>query len=124
MSGFSEVHVYLSVKRVHLRYLKGLLRLKNGVPSMFVYGEFGRFPMSHIRILNYWCKLVQQLRLKYYRRMYEVLRQQAEVSEVMNWASLVRELLCSWVWARPGCTSQWVAEIFNVRGQTTSEGQN
>ena len=48
------------IERVHLKFLKQILKVKSQTPSAAVYGELGRVPlhvMRKERILKYWFKV-------------------------------------------------------------------
>ncbi|XP_071104288.1 uncharacterized protein [Haliotis cracherodii] len=48
------------IERVHLKFCKYILKLKQSTPDYMVYGELGRYPLSifiKIRMISYWCKL-------------------------------------------------------------------
>lgn len=112
-------HSACAVEKVHLKYLKHLLCVKNTVPNMFVYGEFGRYPMlinRKVRILSYWCKLLCQPEGRYTRYVYTIMYEQVERQGVVNWASLVRDLLFSlgmghaWYQQSVGCKKKFISE--------------
>ena len=50
------------IERVHLKFCKLLLRLKVSTPNFMVYEELGRYPLEidiKVRMISYWCKLIQ-----------------------------------------------------------------
>ena len=45
------------LEKVHLDFLKGILKMKSSTPNSIVYGEFDRFPLEikvKLRMLKYW----------------------------------------------------------------------
>ena len=49
------------IEKVHLKFCKNILGVKNSVQNDFVYGELHRLPMKYARtvnILKYWLKIV------------------------------------------------------------------
>jgi hypothetical protein len=55
-------HKAADIERVHLKFLKQLLGVKQQTPNVAVLGEFGRFPMDvmrKIRIIKYWFKVMK-----------------------------------------------------------------
>ena len=49
------------IERVHLKFLKYILKLKTSTPSHMIYGELCIFPITleiRHRALTYWCKLI------------------------------------------------------------------
>ena len=50
-----------SIERVHLKFCKRILNVRNNSSSAAVYGELERCPLyvsRYVRIIKYWCKLV------------------------------------------------------------------
>ena len=50
-----------TIERVHLKFIKYVLRLKKSTPSHMIYGELGIFPITidvRHRALSYWIKLI------------------------------------------------------------------
>ena len=49
------------LEKLHLRYCKYILKVKNSTPLCMLYGELGRYPIELIikqRIIMYWFRLV------------------------------------------------------------------
>jgi exonuclease III len=94
-----------AVERVHLRYLKRTLGVKQSTPSSHVRGEFGRFPV----VLNIWSLII-----KYYCRLEEMdgdrlLRKAYDQSKF-----LASQGMCSWYhYAMQGL--QQLAENFEFK---------
>ena len=66
--------------------------------NVLVYGELGRSDMRVTRlriILNYWIKILQMSDTRYVKKVYCKLKDLAETTPVINWASLVKDLLCN-----------------------------
>ena len=67
------------IERVHIKFCKLLLQLKNSSPTCMIYGELGRYPIVldvKIRILSFWSKLLlgkeSKLSLIIYRLCFEM----------------------------------------------------
>ena len=51
------------IEKIHLKYLKYILGLKQSTPTCMVLGETGRYPLSmsiKCRMISYWSKLICQ----------------------------------------------------------------
>ena len=49
------------IERVHMKFCKLLLKVKNSTPNFMIYGELGRYSLEidiKLRIINYWTKLL------------------------------------------------------------------
>ena len=56
--GFENIY---SIEKIHLDFLKSILKLKKSTPNVMVYDEFGRYPlevMIKTRMIKFWCKLL------------------------------------------------------------------
>lgn len=56
--GFEKFDI---LERVHLKFCKIILNLKQTTPASIVYGELGRYPISvsiKLRMVKFWCRLV------------------------------------------------------------------
>ena len=57
----SEIWVFENIdiiERVHSRFCKLILHLKQSTPNCMVYGELGRYPISvimKVRMIRCWC---------------------------------------------------------------------
>jgi hypothetical protein len=54
------IHNTTDIEKVHLRFCKKILGVKNSTPNIAVLGELGRYPLSVIckeRVLKYWLKI-------------------------------------------------------------------
>ena len=86
-----------AIERVHLKFCKQLLGVKQSCQNDFVYGELGRFPLivhRHYRIVKYWLKILKLPDRKYVKLCYKMLLYDADINpNKKNWAISVRELL-------------------------------
>ena len=72
--GFENIDI---IERVHLRFCKLILYLKQSTPNFMVYGELGRYPISvimKVRMIRFWCRILngKEFKLSYllYKLMY------------------------------------------------------
>ena len=79
------------IQRVHLTFCKLLLRLKVSTANFMVYGELRRCPLEidiKVRIISYWCKLIQRKQSKLstiaYKLLYVKKFQNCKISAWIN----------------------------------------
>ena len=86
-----------ATERVHLRFLKTILRVKTSTPNDLVYAELGRQTLCTkrlIQIVNNWFKILTTQDTKYIKHVYNFMLQDVEsYPNKVNWAVLVRNLL-------------------------------
>lgn len=73
ITGFENIRL---LEKVHLDFLKGILKMKSSTPNSIVYGEFGRFPLEiqvKLRMIKYWSKILCGKDTKFSYRMYLIL---------------------------------------------------
>ena len=95
--GFENITM---IEKIHLKYLKYIIGLKQSTPTCMVLGETGRYPLSisiRCRMISYWSKLLCQKESKLSNIMYKVIYQYN--SHVVY-------------------TSPWLSEIKNILGNT------
>ena len=66
------------IEKLHLKYLKYIIGLKQSTPTCMVLGETGRYPLSisiKCRMISYWSKLLCQKESKLSNIMYKVIYQ-------------------------------------------------
>ena len=71
--GFENLDV---LEKVHLRFCKLILNLKQTTPNSIIYGELGRFPISltvKMRMIKFWCRLVNGEEEKISSILYKLL---------------------------------------------------
>lgn len=87
------------VERVHMKYCKSVLRMRQSSGNYFCYGELGRRPLRVLRmhrILKYWLGIVMTKRGTLMRKLYRIMYESSEADNALeNWASFVRNVLCN-----------------------------
>ena len=99
-----------AIERVHLRFLKTILRFKTSTPNDLVYAELGRQTLRTkrlVQIINYWFKILTSQDTKYIKHVYNFMLQDVEAHpNKVNWAVLVRNVLTELgfyeVWVQQG----------------------
>ena len=69
------VYNYKEVDKLHIRFLKYILGVKNQTPTMALYGETGRFPLSVIckeRSIKFWTKIMKNNELTISKMYFEL----------------------------------------------------
>ena len=49
------------LEKMHLDFLKSILKMKSSTPLIMIYGEFGRFPLEiqvKTRMIKFWAKIL------------------------------------------------------------------
>ncbi|KAL4219933.1 hypothetical protein ACF0H5_020345 [Mactra antiquata] len=97
------------IERVHLKFCKRLLQVKQSTSNLAVYGELGRFPLfinRHTQIIKYWCKIINSKNILI-NQFY--MHQLNNLNTKHNWANSVKNLLdrngFSYVWMNPSCVN-------------------
>ena len=87
------------IERVHMQFCKRLLGVKKSTQNNFIYGELGRLnyqSQRYLMIIKFWLKVVNLEPHKFVRLMYDTMLRDIEINErKVNWAFLVRQLLCN-----------------------------
>ena len=86
------------IERVHLRFCKYILRIRNNTLNEIVYGELGRRPLyvyRMTRIIKYWIHIMELEENRYVKCMYNVLYQRSLINVTSSWVNEVRNLLCT-----------------------------
>ena len=83
------IYGYKEIDKLHLKFCKRILSVKQQTPSCAVYGELGRFPLSNIcieRSLKYWLHILKSQNYC----MYNIYMNQIMSSNVGFWANHVK----------------------------------
>ncbi len=96
------------IEKLHLKFLKYILKVKTSTPSIMVYGETGMFPMDIAikqRMLNFWFRIVIGKIDKFTTKMYNVLLNLFNNNIYKSpWLSFIQKMLddtgMSFVWNR------------------------
>ena len=85
------------IERVHLKFCKLLLHLKQSTPDFMIYGELGRYPMEiqiKTRMISYWSKLISGKETKiahlFYKLGYNVNQ---ELGGKIEWFENIKNIL-------------------------------
>lgn len=86
-------HKAPDIERIHLKFLKQILCVRQQTTNAAVFGEFGRFPlliMRRIRIIKYWFKIMKAPNSLLYMMM---LLSDANGNLVNSWSINVKNML-------------------------------
>ena len=102
------------VEKVHISYLKHILKVRKSAVNYMVYCELGRFPMyieRYCRMLRYWFKLLYT-RNCILKCLYEDMFESSVVkpNDKLNWACKVRDILFKYGFNNI-CISQYVNHV-------------
>ena len=82
------------IERIHLKFCKQILKVRNTTSSMAVYGELGRYPLfisRYIKIIKYWHKIINTDNI-ILQSMYKLAYNDC-LNGRNNWLSNVKKLL-------------------------------
>ena len=102
---FGHENLY-QLERIHLDFLKSILKLKKCTPNVMVYGEFGRFPLEIMvksRMIKYWCKLISGKSTKIsciiYKLLYYMYRTDIYSSKwILKVKNIIQETGLNYIW--------------------------
>ena len=60
-------------KKIHLDFMRNILKMESSTPLVMVYGEFGRYPYDvqvKVRMIKFWSKLLTGMNSKISFKMY------------------------------------------------------
>ena len=83
-------------EKVHLGYLKFLLKVKPSSCSSAIYAECGRFPLflkQRIQALKYWKRLIESDTTTAIRNAYNSTYESFKLGQE-NWCTYIKEILC------------------------------
>ncbi|CAG2256342.1 unnamed protein product [Mytilus edulis] len=91
------------IERVHMKFCKLLLKVKNSTPNFMIYGELGRYPLEidiKLRIINYWTKLLsgKQEKLPAILYKYSLYKYKNYITWLKHVKSILDESGLSFVW--------------------------
>lgn len=101
--GFVKLDI---LERVHLKFCKLLLNLKQSTPSYMVYGELGAYPLYvsvKARMIGYWSKLIDTECTKFSSILYQLLyHKHTFYSLNSSWINCMKSILdqcgLSYIW--------------------------
>ena len=114
---------------VHLKFLKYILGVRQSTPSSYVYGELGEYPLyieRHVRMINYWLKVISLPDSSLAKTMYNVLLNDLSNNPTTNnWAANIKSILQTngfgYVWARQGISDS--NKVFSNKLRTRIQDQ-
>ena len=122
--GYEDLKI---IEKLHTRFLKYILKLKNSTPNCLLYGELGRYPIEILikcRTVCYWHKLINGNRNKFVYKIYKVfLVMFRENIYKASWLTYVKNILdecgLSNVWINQGayCSTEALKKEIKLRLQ-------
>ena len=86
-----------AIERIHLNFLKKILKVRGSTPNYMVYGETGRYPLeitAKIKSLCLWSKLLQSENSKLSGTIYQLLyKVNKSDNKVFPWISHIKKIL-------------------------------
>ena len=101
--GFEKIE---RLEKLHLKFMKHILKVKTSTCSNMVYGELGRYPISisvKKRLIGYWARLIESKESKLSKIMYNCLLNLFNTGVFVSpWVSQVKQILddcgLSYIW--------------------------
>ena len=109
------------IERVHLKFCKILLHLKESTPSYMVYGELGRYPLNidiKVRMISYWAKLLCGKQSKISSILYKLIYRKFQNDPALDykWLNSIKSLF-----TECGFNYIWESQAFlNVKWLTAN----
>lgn len=92
--GFSNIAI---IERIHLKFCKLLLHLKQSTPDFMIYGELGRYPLEiqiKTRIISYWSRILTGKDTKIAKLIYDLgICMNHEVGGKIPWYENIKHIL-------------------------------
>ena len=118
--GYENIDI---IERVHLRFLKHILNLKNSTPSFMVYGETGRYPLYvtvYTRMISHWAKVLASDECRICKIVYRYLYEQHKKGICNPWFTCIQNIFNSCgmsnIW-NDQCTTyvspRWVSSVIS-----------
>ena len=111
----------LIIERIHLKFCKYILRVKQSTPNVMIYGELGRYPLIiklKLLMLGYWYDLINCETNKLSKVCCQVLLTMYEVETMTNpWIHYVKNVLMEcrlqyvWVNQATGISKAWLKKV-------------
>lgn len=103
-----------NVDRIHIKFCKHILGVKQQTPNSAIYGELGRYPLSIIckeRAFKYWIRLLKMkdsdsLVYHVYKRLYD---QTVNAPQIKSWASEIKKELNNM-----GLGNLWISQFERI----------
>ena len=116
------------VEKVHLRFLKFILGVKDSTCTTAVYGEIGRFPLQldvNLRTIKYWIRILKAKDESLVKKAFLTLKHLDDAGFV-TWASSIRNILTKYnlsnIWDDPSIViNETDRFIFDLKDQMYSE---
>jgi len=111
----------LIIERIHLKFCKYILKVKQSTPNVMIYGELGRYPLIiklKLLMLGYWYDLINCETNKLSKTCYQVLLTMYEEETMTNpWIHYVKNVLMEcglqyvWVNQATGISKAWLKQV-------------
>ena len=113
---------YSLLEKLHLKFCKHILKLRNSTPNFMVYGELGRYPLEinvKVRMITFWARLFSSSYNKLSSKLYHI-------AEYFNttWYNYIRKILdecgLSYIWQTKSIKSvEWLRKtvFFRLKDQ-------
>lgn len=112
------------LEKIHLKFCKVLLNLKQSTPSFMVYGELGRHPIDidiKVRTVMFWARLLNSKQEKFSRVLYNLLyclntNQNVRIKWIENVKNIFNTCGFNYVWETQNFINKnWLKSIVKQR---------
>ena len=115
---------YSLLERLHLKFIKTMLKISKFTPSVMVYGEVGKFPIECViksKMVMFWNGLLDNSSNKWSQVLYNIVLEHDKKGYLQSeWCSHIRKILndcgLSYLWQQQNhVNKEWLKKTIKIR---------
>ena len=119
--GFENLDV---IEKLHVKFMKVLLRCSKFTPSVMLYGDLGRFPLEvtvKAKMISFWNRLIGCKLPKWSNMLYQIVLEMNKKSYIKSpWCNFIKKILddcgMSNIWLSQNMiNAKWLSEAVKLR---------